>query len=178
MPSAPLVGLVAQLALVVAVGTGSVEWQTGLAVRYNVGVMERVARNRGIAPQPCMVAWTHATDKDIGATWLWVDGPAGRRRCLVVDLPQPRDRPRLVRRGIAVELDYRSSRIVCGTRWEGTARECPITWSAATAAIAHTTATGGRFATLTYPTPRSSTRIARRATALVIRTKHAQRQSR
>ena len=118
-------GLVAQLALTLAVGVGHV--QAGYAVRYNPGVMAAVAHNRGIAPVSCMVAWTAATERDIGATWLTVVGPAGRRRCLVIDLPQPgKDKAGLVRRHIIVELDYQSGAAVCGVRWGGRARECQV----------------------------------------------------
>jgi len=90
--------------------------------------MARVARNRGIAPQPCMVAWTHADDADMGRTWLLVEGvrTGVRKRCLVVDLPHPRDRPNLMRRGILVELDARSSLAICPPGWDGAARLCAV----------------------------------------------------
>lgn len=98
---------------------------TGFAVRYNPGVMERVARNRGIPPQACMVAWTYARAADIGRTWLRIAGPAGAIECLVVDLPQDRDRPGLIKRGVVVELGYRN-RWICGAHWSGRARDCKV----------------------------------------------------
>lgn len=119
-------GLVAHLAVVLSLGAAMVGADVGYAVRYAPGRMGRTADIRGIARQGCMVAWTHAMDRDIGETWLTVDGPAGRRRCLVVDLPQPRDRPGLVKRNVIVELDFESGRIVCGARWQGKASECKV----------------------------------------------------
>jgi hypothetical protein len=110
------------------VGAGSMNWQAGFAVRYAPGVMQKVALNRRIAPQSCMVAWTHARARDMGETWLDVEGiETGKRlRCLVVDLPHPKDRPNLIRRGIMVELDYRSSLQICPSGWGGAARECAV----------------------------------------------------
>jgi len=104
----------------------------GFAVRYSPGVMESVARRRGIPWQECMVAWTYARDKDIGRTWLHVEGPAGEANCLVIDLPRPgRDKRNLIARDIEVELGYRSGARVCGRRWQGRAVECKVrTWIA------------------------------------------------
>ena len=105
------------------------DWQTGLAVRYSEGVMENVARNRGIAPEPCMIAYTHATAADMGVTWLEVKGvrTGVRKRCLTVDMPRPgRDKANLIRRGVLVELDAESGQAVCGASWSGKATECPV----------------------------------------------------
>lgn len=125
-------GLVVKLALLLSLGAGSVGWSDGYAVGYAPGKMERVAARRGIEAQPCMVAWTVARDSDVGERWLLVEGARTgvRRRCLVVDLPERRDRPNLVQRGILVELDYQSSRAICGKRWQGKATECPVQVSA------------------------------------------------
>jgi hypothetical protein len=117
-----MTGLIAQAALILSLGVAP---QTGFAVRYGPGVMERVAANRGIAPQACMVAWTAATDADIGERSLIVHGPGGAARCLVIDLPQAKDRPALQRRGILVELGY-DSRWICGPGWSGRARDCLV----------------------------------------------------
>jgi len=117
------VGLVFQAALLFALGCGG--WRDGYAVMYAPRVMERVAAHRHITPAPCMVAWTHAQDRDIGRTWLHVEGPAGEADCLVVDLPQDADRPGLVERDIEVELGWRN-RGICGRDWSGRARDCPV----------------------------------------------------
>jgi hypothetical protein len=105
-------------------------WQEGLAIRYSLNKMERVAALRGIAWQPCMVAFTYAEDEDMGKKVIVVEGvkTGVRKSCLVVDLPQPFDREALVRRGVVVEMDYHSSLAVCGASWQGAARECPIRW--------------------------------------------------
>lgn len=100
--------------------------------------MERVARNRGIEPQPCMVAYTHAKDEDMGVRWLEVEGLATgvTRRCLVIDLPRPgRDKVSLIRRGVLVEIDANSSRAICGAAWRGKASECPVRVRAAPAVV-------------------------------------------
>lgn len=116
--------LVASAALALALGAGG--WQSGYVVRYAPGVMQAVARHRHIPVQPCMVAWTAAQDRDIGATWLRIVGPAGRATCLVVDLPQPQDRPGLVRRQVLAELDAESGAVVCGEGWSGRAIDCLV----------------------------------------------------
>jgi hypothetical protein len=121
-------GLAIQAALLLSMGVGPINWQEGRAVRYAPKVMDRVAFNRGIAPAPCMVAWTHAQARDMGETWLTIEGvrTGVRRRCLVVDLPQPQHKPGLVARGIVVELDYSSSKQICPPGWEGAARLCKV----------------------------------------------------
>lgn len=90
--------------------------------------MEAVARTRGIDPQPCMIAYTHATDADMGVLWLEVEGVASgvRRRCLTVDLPRERDKAGLIRRDILVELDHESGQALCGAAWSGKATECRV----------------------------------------------------
>ena len=119
-----MTGLIASVALVGALSAGP-SARTGYAVYYSAGVMEHVADVRGIVRQPCMVAWTYATDRDIGETWLTVAGPAGTLACLVVDLPQKRDKAALERREIVVELGW-PSRWVCGRGWSGRARDCRV----------------------------------------------------
>jgi hypothetical protein len=102
-------------------------WQTGQAVRYAPGVMRKVALHRHITPQGCMVAYTHAKNRDMGRLWLTVEGVKTRirKRCLVVDLPQTKHKPNLIKRGILVELDWGSSSI-CPPHWSGAARECAV----------------------------------------------------
>jgi len=118
-----MTGLAVTAALLLALGhTG---WESGWAVRYSEGTMERVAARRGIAAQDCMVAWTAATDADIGVTWLRIVGPGGAADCLPVDLPQDRDRAALLRRGVLVELGY-ANRDLCLPGWSGRARDCRV----------------------------------------------------
>lgn len=117
------------LCLVLALVINPAPWHEGLAVKYSEGAMENVARNRGIVPQPCMIAYTHATAADMGVRWLEVEGrdTGVRLRCLTVDLPRPgRDKANLIRRGVLVELDAESGRAVCGASWSGKATECPV----------------------------------------------------
>ena len=119
--------------LALALGAAPAPWQTGRAVRYSPGHMQRVAAIRDIGAQPHMAAYTYATDDDMGRLWIEVEGVnTGRRlRFLVVDLPQPRDKANLIKRGILVEMDYESGAMICGKHWQGAARECPVTiWEA------------------------------------------------
>jgi hypothetical protein len=89
--------------------------------------MEHVARTRQIAPQVCMVAYTHARDADMGALWLRVAGPAGMVDCLVVDIPRPgNDKQNLIRRGVIVELGWKNREEICGAGWSGKATECQV----------------------------------------------------
>lgn len=99
---------------------------TGYVVRYGAGVTSRVARNRGIAWQPHMAAYTYARDSDMGQLHLHIKGPAGEATFLVVDLPRSRDKPGLIRRGVVGEVDYQSGRGICGEHWSGRARDCPV----------------------------------------------------
>lgn len=96
---------------------------THWAVRYNPGVMERVSRNRKLPIVSCMLA--HPT-LAIG-TWVEIEGiTTGRKeRCRVTDTSHPRDKARHIRTK-RIELDYASSRRLCGSRWKGKASECPV----------------------------------------------------
>lgn len=115
----------ATAALVLALGAGPDH--TGYAIRYDPGVMERMADVRGIPRQPCMVAYTLARDDDMGRLWLRVKGPVGTLDCLVVDLPDDSKRHRqpLIDRGVIVELGW-PSHWICGRGWTGKATECPV----------------------------------------------------
>lgn len=118
--------IVLWLTLLLVIGP---DWHDGLAVRYSEGVMRTVARNRGIEPQPCMVAYTYARDEDMGRLWLEIEGvrTGVKRRCLAIDLPRPgKDKQNLIRRGILIELDAESSRDICGAAWSGKASACPV----------------------------------------------------
>ena len=99
----------------------------GYVVRYGPGVMGRVARHRGIAWQPHMAAYTFARDEDMGRLHLHIKGPVGEATFLVVDRPRPgRDKRNLIARDIDAEVDYRSGELICGPRWTGRARDCPV----------------------------------------------------
>lgn len=125
----------ASAALILALGAGSLlppqterpPDHVGYVVRYGPGVMGRVADNRGIAWAPHMAAYTFARDADMGRLWLHVAGPAGEADFLVVDLPRPgRDKQNLIKREVVAELDRTSGFLICGERWTGRARDCPV----------------------------------------------------
>lgn len=98
--------------------------QHGVAARYRPGLMQRVARNRGIEPAACMVASPSAPLR----SWVHVSGRRTNKelRCLVVDVPQDRHRARLARLRIVVELDHESARVICGSVVDPP-RLCPVT---------------------------------------------------
>lgn len=116
-----VVGLVVKAALVVSVGAGMMSAETRYAVRYNEGVFERVAKNRGMQVERCMVASpVHAL-----GTWLLLEGRGGRLRCKVLDVSAPQDRARHIRLR-TIEVDYLSGFVLCGKQWKGRAVECPV----------------------------------------------------
>ena len=88
--------------------------RTGFAAHYRPGLMERVSRARGLEIVACMVASPYHR---IGA-WLTVHSPKRKQtlHCRVTDVPKARHRPALIRRGIVVELDFDSAKILCGIR--------------------------------------------------------------
>lgn len=92
----------------------------GVAAMYAPGVMDRVADNRGLPRETCMVAMA----QPIG-TRVAVYGDVGAAECVVMDVPHPRDRSAIAARGIVVELDYRSSWRVCRNPLLGPA-QCPV----------------------------------------------------
>ena len=85
----------------------------GFAARYRKGLMARVASNRGIAHQRCMIAATHEPLR----SWVRVTSltTGAVLDCLVVDIPHPRDRKEVIRRGIIAEVAFENAIEVCGS---------------------------------------------------------------
>lgn len=85
--------------------------------------MERVARNRGLPIVECMASHPSIPIN----TWVLIRGSRSGRvvRARVTDTSAPKDRSRHIRLR-RIELDYECSSIVCGRRWRGAARECPV----------------------------------------------------
>ncbi len=102
----------------------------GYAAHYGVGVMARVAANRGIAPQACMISYTEARDRDIGVLWLNVvseiDGDSAW--CLVIDMPQRAHYQNIRNRGIVIELDFETAKRLCNIQRvsQMPPRACPV----------------------------------------------------
>jgi hypothetical protein len=119
-------GLVAQAALILALGHGASE---GYATHYRSGLFETVARNRGMSVVPCMVADDVA---DMGA-WIWVRGvrTGALRRCRVTDVSAGSarvpgsDKWRHLRDGL-IELDHDSAVEICGPWFRERWRNCPV----------------------------------------------------
>ncbi len=98
--------------------------EQGWAPHYAPGVMERVARNRDMVQEQCMVS---SPVYPLG-TWLWVYGERTGvlLLCRVTDVSHPRDKARHLRTGRVVEIGYTVTRALCGTT-RGSVKECPVT---------------------------------------------------
>lgn len=120
-PSAPLMGLVAQLTMVLALGVGNVSTD-GYAAHYADGLFERVAIRRGLPAASCYIS----SDWHAIGEWVLVDGlrTGQRLRCLVADVSQPRDRARHLRARL-FEVDFHSASVLCGST-KLPNRQCPI----------------------------------------------------
>lgn len=105
----PATGLVAQAALILALGAGSYD---GIAAHYAPGVMERVSLNRGMSIVACMIASPRHT---IGQ-WVIVEGlNTGKRlHCRVTDTSRPQDWQRHLDEGL-FELGWANTIDVCGS---------------------------------------------------------------
>ena len=103
---------------------------SGFAAHYRPGLMDQVARRRGLPKVPCMIASPHY----VVGTWVYVKSRKNGRtlRCRVTDVPQPYHRARLNKLNIVVELDFKSATILCNIKRpsQEPPRACPvvITW--------------------------------------------------
>lgn len=97
--------------------------QSGWAPHYAPGLMEQVARNRGMEQSACMVS---SPIYPLG-TQLWVYGVKTEALllCTVVDVSQPRHRQGHIDRRIIVEIGHENTRQLCGTI-RGSVKECPV----------------------------------------------------
>jgi hypothetical protein len=96
---------------------------TGYAARYRKGLMARVAQRRGMAQEKCMVAATH---HPLGARLRVTGEVTGvSLSCRVVDIPHPRDRKTIERRGIIIEVSHENALAICGSTRQAP-RDCPV----------------------------------------------------
>jgi hypothetical protein len=94
------------------------------AARYAPGIMQRVARRRGMPFDQCGIALDHAS---LGSR-VRVQGvrTGVALDCTVYDRSHPRDLARHAR-AQQVELDHDSARAICGRRWfRSRPKECPV----------------------------------------------------
>jgi hypothetical protein len=105
----------------------AVNGRSGFAPHYRPGLIEHVARKRGLRESACMVA---AYDWPIGS-WVTVTSRTNGRseRCQVVDTCHPRDCRRLKAKGYIVELGWPAAKRLCNLRYYGQEppRKCPVT---------------------------------------------------
>lgn len=102
------------------------EEHRGFAAHYRPGLMERVARRRGLPKTECMIA---SPFYELGS-WVQVRSEKYDQvlRCRVTDVPQPRHRALLKKRTIVVELDFASAKTLCNIKRVGQEppRACPV----------------------------------------------------
>lgn len=117
--------LASLVAIMLAPGVAGAQARSrrGFAAHYRSGLMEQVARRRGLdAPAgSCLVA---SPFEAIGVR-LAVRSARGSRVCLVVDVAHPRDRPTIMRRQIVIELDFRTNGQLCPPAERP--ERCPVT---------------------------------------------------
>lgn len=112
--------LFARLLLAVALLGGEIH--EGFAPRYSPGVMERVARARGLPYPACAVSspyWPVGT-----RVWVYGVNVARLERCVVIDVSQARDRARHLRTRRVAELGAAEAARLCGN--SGRPTDCPI----------------------------------------------------
>jgi hypothetical protein len=100
---------------------------SGFAAHYRSGIMERVAVNRGMEQQECMIASTY---EPLGS-WLRVESQVtgAVKDCQVFDYPHPRDRDRIIAKGIVIEFGYNNIKEMCSLDYyaQEPPRACPVT---------------------------------------------------
>jgi len=85
--------------------------------------MSKVARNRDMPPESCMVSRPRGP---LGG-WVWVYGVNTQAllRCKIVDVSAPRDLARHIRTGRIAELAHEVTDRLCGSTRERVV-DCPI----------------------------------------------------
>jgi hypothetical protein len=112
-------------AILLAVVLYGGEMMSGFAPRYSPGVMERVARNRGMDVAGCMVS---SPFYDIGTRVIVYGRNTDRAlSCTVVDVSHPRDRARHIRTKRITELSYPAALALCGRKHiNHRPEQCPV----------------------------------------------------
>jgi hypothetical protein len=97
----------------------------GYAAHYRKNLMEQVAIRRGLPPGSHYVASPH----DAIGQRLEVCRARRCERVVVADVPHPRDRDRIIRRGIVTELSWPLAQRLCGLQYVGQEppSACPVT---------------------------------------------------
>lgn len=99
---------------------------TGYAAHYGKTVMNKVAHNRNLPIQDCMIATPYYK---IG-TWLHIHSLKNDKwaDCYVMDIPQPRDRAGIITRGIVVEFNWQTATWMCDLEYvdQEPPSACPV----------------------------------------------------
>jgi hypothetical protein len=84
--------------------------QSGIAKYYSPGVMEAVARKRGLARTGSVQGMAAVPNcGHIGKVAVAAINGRSAERYLIVDCSSPRDRAKHVRQGLVIEVDYSSA---------------------------------------------------------------------
>lgn len=105
-----------------------IEKHSGYAAHYSPGLMQKVAKNRGIEPQDCMLSTDlYPLETPVYVESL-VDGVEVTLECLVVDHSMPKDKARHLKNKLYAELDFNSAKQICNISKvaEKPWRECPV----------------------------------------------------
>jgi len=98
------------------------------SARYGLGVMQRVAKKRGLAFRSVGVQCGASMDGPGIGAWIRVTGVRTGvvRECQVVDVSQTVDLKRHLK-ARQIEIDDRSARAVCGAKaYRSRPKECPV----------------------------------------------------
>ncbi len=123
-----IVGAIALVAMLVPNHVDATPQQDrqGFAAHYRVGLMERVARKRGMPIVRCMIASSYyALD-----TWLWVTSEVTgeTEHCRITDVTAPQHVATVRRRNIVIEFGASNIFDMCGFREvnAGPPSSCPV----------------------------------------------------
>lgn len=109
------VALALSLYLVPFQDTQAATPRQGTAKHYSPGVMERVAAKRGL---PVLRRMASVPDCGRIGWWVYATVHGHTDRYLVVDCSAPKDRPRHLRTGLVIEVNY-GSKVAYFPRGEG-----------------------------------------------------------
>ncbi len=85
--------------------------KVGIAKHYSAGMFARVARNRGMQMRSDVAGYAAVTDCSMIGKVVAASINGGRvERFQVLDCSAPKDRPRHIREGLVIEVDYATAK--------------------------------------------------------------------
>lgn len=97
---------------------------SGYASHYNIGLMEKVSRNRNMQIVECMVSSPYYEIGD----WLLITSSHYIQICRKTDTSHPNDKARHIKTRRIIELDFNSAKKLCNISRVGQEKpeKCPI----------------------------------------------------